>query len=140
MLKNFLEKTNKLKSIFSSAKDIEAKYLLIMELGKKLPPLPEIYKTPENLVDGCQSTTYIYTNLKNNLMYLQAESDALISSGLASLLISVYNEEKPEIIIKNPPLFLEEIGIQNSISPSRANGLHGMYIKLKQNALKFLSL
>ncbi|MBI5345899.1 MAG: SufE family protein [Chlamydiae bacterium] len=138
MTKVFFEKVERLKSLFSSAIDVEAKYMLIMDWGKKAPHLSPEFKTEENIIEGCQSTTYVHTFLKEGLINIQAESDALISAGLSAILVFVYNQETPETILKNPPIFFEEIGLQNAISPNRANGLASMYVRLKKDALKYL--
>jgi cysteine desulfuration protein SufE len=129
------QKIEQLKIIFNECSDAEQKYSKIMELGKLMPPLDAKYKTSNCLIYGCQSTTYVYSYLKDNQLHFLAESDALISAGLASLLITIYSGEKPETILKTPPIFLKELGIQDLLSPSRANGLFYMYEKIKKDAL-----
>ncbi len=138
MIQTISEKIKTLKEKFHKAKTTEEKYLLIMEMGKNLPPLNEKFKTAEYLIDGCQSTTYLHSYLDNGLVCFEAESDALISSGLVALLIYIYSNEKAETILRNPPVFLKELGIESTISPSRANGLSAMYERLIKDVLKFL--
>lgn len=82
---------------------------------------------------------YLHSYLDNNKMHFSAYSEALISAGLAALLIAVYDGEGPEIVLKCPPLFLETIGIHSSLSPSRANGLSSLFLKMKQESLRCLS-
>lgn len=129
------KKIDELKIAFNNCQDAEHKYNKIMEMGRNLPPLDQKYKTDQYRIYGCQSTTYVYSYLQNERLYFLAESDALISAGLVALLISIYAGEKPEIIAKNPPVFLKELGIQELLSPSRANGVFYMYEKIKKDAL-----
>jgi cysteine desulfuration protein SufE len=89
-------------------------------------------------VPGCQSLLYLKIECKEGLLSLQASSDALISAGLAQLLIQVYDGEPTEAVFKCPPLFLKEIGLLEALSPSRANGLKSLYKKLQNESLKFL--
>ena len=138
MFESCLAKQDEVRKFFKNSVTQEQKYEKIIELGRKLPPFAEILKKPENLVRGCQSTTYLHASLKNNLVYFEMTSDALISAGLASLLLQVYNQETPEAILKCPPAFLEELGINASLTPSRANGLYSMHLRMKQEALRLL--
>lgn len=135
---SFLEKQAALKNEFANCPSQEARYQKIMELGKRLPPFETNWKTPDHLVQGCQSLMYLKAQMQNNLVIFNATSDALMSAGLAALLIWVYSEETPEIILKIPPAFLEELGISGSLTPSRANGLAALYLKMRQEALKLL--
>ena len=106
-----------------------------MELGKTLLPLDPSLKTPDRLVPGCQSQMYLYSELKENgYLFFLADSDALISKGLAALLLAVYNNEAPEVIIQCPPTYLEELQIPGSLSPGRSNGLFSLHLRLKQEA------
>lgn len=96
------------------------------------------YKTPENIVKGCQSTVYLHSYREGDKIFFETEADALISAGLAALLVMVYSGETAETILKCPPTFLDELGITASLTPSRANGLHSMHLRMKQDALKWL--
>lgn len=109
-----------------------------MEWGKRLPSFDPAWKIEENLVQGCQSLMYLHTHVEGKKLYFSADSDALISKGLASILIYLYSGEDAETILKTPPTFLEEIGIVGSLTPGRANGLAGLYFRMKQEALKVL--
>jgi cysteine desulfuration protein SufE len=133
-----LQKQQNIKALFASCPNEEAKYAKIIELGRAQPPLSPIHKTPENIVKGCQSVMYMRSWKENESIFFHAESDALISSGLASILIQVYSGETPETILKCPPTYLEELGISASLSPSRANGLYSIHLRMKQDALKHL--
>jgi cysteine desulfuration protein SufE len=83
---------------------------------------------------------YLYASLEQGKVRYWAHSEALISAGLAALLITVYEGEPPEVILQCPPLFLEELGIHHALSPSRANGLSSLFLKMKQEALQFYLL
>jgi cysteine desulfuration protein SufE len=138
MYETCLEKQRALKEIFASCSNQEAKYQKIMEFGKALAKLDPTLKTPKNEVSGCQSKMYLHTLAEGDKLYFQAESDALISAGLAALLIKVYSGETAETILKCPPSYLEELGINTSLTPSRANGLYSIHLRMKQEALKHL--
>jgi len=132
------KKQQSLKDLFLSIDSIDAKYEKIMEMGKNLNPLDPADKTEENKVAGCQSTMYLKSSFNGSSVHFLAESNALISSGLAALLLAVFDQEDPETILKCPPHFLEEIGITSLISPNRANGLFSLHLLMKQRALAFL--
>lgn len=132
-------KQNDLKKTFSSCKDSEARYMKIIELGKTPTNIDPKFKTEENLVKGCQSRMYLHSSLSDHgTILFAAESDALISQGLAALLLMVYNDESPEAILKCPPSFLDELKIPGSLTPNRANGLYSLHLKMKQDALKLM--
>ncbi len=128
----------KILNYFADCKTKEDRYQKIIDLGKSGKPFKDINKVPENLVTGCQSTTYLISYSKNQVVYFEADSDALISKGLVQLLIQVYSGLDAETIIKTPPDYLEELEIASSLTPSRANGLYNMHLKMKQEALKYL--
>lgn len=133
------EKQQEIKEVFNSFALPDAKYEKIIELGKELPPLSPSARIQENLVQGCQSILYLETSVKDGLIYFNADSDALISKGLAALLIYVYSGEKPEALLKEPPLFLKEIGLHQALSPTRSNGLASLFTKMQQEAVKVIS-
>lgn len=133
-----LEKQEKIKELFLSCSNEEKKYEKIIELGRTLTPLPIEDKVPENLVRGCQSTMYLKSTLENGVVRFKADSDALISAGLAVILLRVYDGETPETILKCPPSYLEDLGISARLTPSRANGLYSIHLRMKQDALKLL--
>lgn len=139
MFESCLEKQKKLKEHFSSCSNDESRYTKIIDLGKKLPALNPEFKIPDNLVHGCQSTMYLrsYLDGQKNVNF-EAESDALISAGLAALLLNVYNGEKPEVILKCPPTYIEDLGLSSNLTPNRANGLYSIHLKMKQDALRLL--
>ncbi len=133
----FDEKIAAIKRKFSSLSPTE-KYQLLMEWGKNLAALPPEQLIEANEVRGCQSKLYLYSEFREGKIFFFSQSDALISAGLAALLIQAYNGESPETLLKRPPDFLHELGISTSLSPSRSNGLLHIHLRMKQDALKFL--
>ncbi len=135
-----MDKQTELKQIFALCPTSEAKYQKIIELGKNLPPFDPAQMVTENIVQGCQSIMYLHSHLEDGKLFFNASSEALISKGLAALLIFVYSGEAPETILKAPADYLQELGIYASLSPGRSNGLSSMYLRMKQEAVKlFLS-
>jgi cysteine desulfuration protein SufE len=133
-----LIKQHKVKLLFDGCTHPEQKYRKIIELGRRLAPYPAEFKTPEHLVKGCQSAMYLYSQLADGKVQFHAFSEALISAGLAALLLAVYHDESPDAILTCPPRFLEELGIQDTLSPGRSNGLASLFQRMKQEALNFL--
>lgn len=138
MFENCVNKQKKIKEMFLACASEEAKYEKIIELGQKQTPLSAAYKTPENLVKGCQSQVYLYSYWQEDMIIFETESDALISAGLARLLTEVYSGEAAEVILKCPPTYLDELGISSSLTQNRANGLYSIHLRMKQDALKLL--
>lgn len=126
------------KDLFKNCSTKELIYQKIIELGKTIPKMPEKYKTPEYLVSGCQSIVYLHAELVEKKVYFTAFSEALISAGLAALLIEAYQGQSPEMILKVRPTFLEDLQIPALLSPGRSNGLASMYLRMQKIALNFL--
>jgi cysteine desulfuration protein SufE len=126
------------KKKFHSLATADEKYSYLIELGRALPPYPEALRTPERIVPGCQSILYLDASFKRDVMQYQTQADALISQGLAALLIQMYSGLSPECILLNPPVFLHELGIFASLSPHRSNGLASIYTRMRQEALKYI--
>jgi cysteine desulfuration protein SufE len=133
-----LQKQEAIKAIFTACATPEARYQKIIELGRQLPAFNPLARIPDNLVPGCQSTMYLEVSTKDDKLFLNADSDALISKGLAALLIAVYSGETAETVANCPPSFIKEIGLHNALSPARSNGLASLYHKMRQEALKYL--
>lgn len=134
-----LRKQEAVKDLFAHCQSNEERYHRIIELGRQMPPLEPAHRIPANLVTGCQSQMFLHASFKEGLVYFEAESDALIAQGLAALLVQVYSGEPPESILGCPPTYLEHLGIANSLSPGRANGLYSLHLRMKQRALEFLT-
>lgn len=133
-----LQKQEAIKAIFNACPTHEARYQKIIELGRQLPAFNPSARIPGNLVSGCQSIMYLEVTLQGDKLFLNADSDALISKGLAALLIAVYSEETADTVAHCPPSFIKEIGLHNALSPARSNGLASLYHKMRQEALKYL--
>ncbi len=134
----FQEKANAVKKFFPQFLSAEDRYKALIDLGRSLPTLPPALKVPENLVSGCQSNLYLAARFIDGLVFFEAGSDALISAGLAALLINVYSGEPPETILKQPPDYVRDLGIAASLSANRSNGLAHIHLRMKKEALKFL--
>lgn len=110
------------------------KYEYIIELGKKLDSFPENKKTDDRLIKGCQSRVWLNCEVKDGKLYFTADSDAIITKGIISLLISVYSGRSAEEIAGDDFSFLEELGLKENLSPTRANGLESMVETIKRAA------
>lgn len=135
----FDTKQQEIKEIFASLTTPEAKYEKIIQLGKSLPDLDPSLKIEKSLVHGCQSQMFLISRYAEGKVFFQAWSDALISAGLAYLLITAYNGCSPETILKEPPSFLEELKLFSVLSPTRSNGLKSLHLKMQQKAIQYLS-
>lgn len=132
------EKQEKLKKIFLLCPTPEAKYQKIIEFGRKLPVMDPSLKIPENLVRGCQSAMYLRSRQEKGLMLFEADSEALISRGLAALLVFCYSGLPPADVASANPDFLHEIGIPAILSPGRSNGLFSLLSRMRLESMKFL--
>ncbi|RYY30396.1 MAG: SufE family protein [Chitinophagaceae bacterium] len=115
----------------------EDKYEYIIDLGKKLPPLPDEYRTDSNRVRGCQSTVWLGASYDNNIIRFQADSDAMIVKGLISMLIRVLSDHTPDEILDAKLEFIQKIGMTSHLAQTRSNGLLSMVRQMKNYALAF---
>lgn len=113
------------------------KYEYLIDLGKKLAPLPDVFKVDENKVRGCQSTVWLVADYKDGKVYFTAESDAVIVKGLISMLIRVLSGHTPDDIINAPLNFINEIGMTTHLAQTRSNGLLSMVKQMKNYALAY---
>ncbi|MBI2258035.1 MAG: SufE family protein [Flavobacteriia bacterium] len=130
------EKQKQIIEDFELLDDWELKYEHIIELGKSLPQIEDKKKTESNLIEGCQSKVWLDSVLKENKLYFFADSDAIITKGIIALLIDVFNGQSPEDILNSEVYFINQIGLQEHLSPTRANGLLSMVKKIKMEAIK----
>ena len=122
---------------FSDFDDWMDKYQLLIDLGSEQEPLPDEYKTEQNLIDGCQSRVWLQADYADGKIHFQAESDALIVKGIVALLIRVLNDQTPQDILNADLYFIEEIGLKEHLSPTRSNGLLAMVKQARMYALAF---
>ena len=134
-------KENELEIIeeFSMFDDWMDKYEFIIEIGKELSVFEDKFKVEDNLIKGCQSRVWVQADFKNDIIQLSADSDAIITKGIIALLIRVLNNQKPEDILQAKLTFIKEIGLQEHLSPTRANGLLGMVKQIKTYALAYMA-
>lgn len=121
-------------SLFDSWDD---KYEYIIEMGKKLPALEDVYKTDSNRVRGCQSTVWLHATFENSVVSFMADSDAIIVKGLISMLVSVLSGHTPQEILDAKLDFINKIGMTTHLAQTRSNGLLSMVKQMKNYALAF---
>ena len=113
------------------------KYEYLIELGKSVPVIDEINKTDDNIIKGCQSKVWLHAEQDEEMIRFYADSDAIITKGIVSLLIRTFSNQKPEDIINASLDFIDKIGLRQHLSPNRANGLNNMIKKIKFYAIAF---
>jgi cysteine desulfuration protein SufE len=131
------QRIEKLKSDFKNFDEWEARYKHLIELGKKMPPMKEEFKTEDNKVKGCQSQVWLHAELVDGKVHFSADSDASIVKGIVALLVFVYSDSTPDEILMTKPTFLEDIGLREHLSMSRANGLSSMLKQISFYAMAF---
>ena len=122
---------------FSLFDDWLDKYNFIIELAKDLPAFDEKFKKQDNLISGCQSKVWLNAELIDGKIRFTADSDAIITKGIISLLIKVYDNRTPKDIMDSEIYFIKEIGLEENLSPTRANGLLSMMKKIKIYSIAF---
>jgi cysteine desulfuration protein SufE len=122
---------------FAFFDDWLSKYDHLIELGRELPLIDETKKTAENIIKGCQSQVWLDAHMEYGKVQFRADSDAIITKGIISLLIRVLGNEEPQDIVNCELRFLDEIGLKEHLSPTRANGLLAMVKQMKFYALAF---
>ena len=128
------EKKQEIIEDFSMYDEWLDKYEYLIELGKNLDSYPEEKKTEDRLIKGCQSRVWLDWALEDGKLYFTADSDAIITKGIISLLVSVYAGRTPAEIAADDFSFIEEIGLKENLSPTRANGLVSMIETIKKVA------
>ena len=122
---------------FSAFDDWMDKYALLIELGNSLEPLDEQFKTDNYLIEGCQSRVWLYASYQDGTITYRAESDAVIVKGIVSLLIKVLSGHTPQEILDADLYFVERIGLNEHLSPTRSNGLRAMMKQMRLYAMVF---
>lgn len=113
------------------------KYEYIIQLGKELPLIEDQYKTPDNIIKGCQSQVWLHSDYKDGIINFTADSDAVITKGLIALMIRVLSGHTPKEIADADIYFIDRIGLRTHLSPTRSNGLLSMLKQIKLYAVAF---
>jgi cysteine desulfuration protein SufE len=124
---------------FSMFDDWMQRYEYIIELGKSLPLIQENYKTEDNIIQGCQSKVWVHADEIDDKVVFTADSDAILTKGIIAILIRTFSNQSPQAILDANTDFIDEIGLKEHLSPTRANGLVSMIKKIKMYALAFQS-
>jgi len=132
-----IEAQKEIVEAFSFFTDWMEKYEYLIELGKTLPPFPQEQKRDENLIMGCQARVWLAAHHKEGKLFFSADSDAVITKGIVSLLIQVFSGHTPEEILAADTQFIDQIGLKEHLSPTRANGLASMIKQIKIYALAY---
>ena len=122
---------------FSMFDDWMQRYEYIIDLGKSLPLIEEQYKTEDNIIKGCQSKVWVHAEQKEGKIIFTADSDAILTKGIIGILIRAFSNQKPAAILEANTDFIDEIGLKEHLSPTRANGLVSMVKEIKMYALAF---
>ncbi|MES2410133.1 MAG: SufE family protein [Bacteroidota bacterium] len=122
---------------FSMFDDWMQRYEYIIDLGKSLPLIDEQYKTEDNIIKGCQSKVWVHAEQTGHKIVFTADSDAILTKGIIAILIRAFSNQKAEDILNANTNFIDEIGLKEHLSPTRANGLVSMIKKIKMYALAF---
>ena len=122
---------------FSMFDDWMQRYEYIIELGKSLPLIDEQYKTEENIIKGSQSKVWVHAEQKDGNVVFTADSDAILTKGIIAILVRAFSNQSPKAILEADTDFIDEIGLKEHLSPTRANGLVSMIKQIKMYALAF---
>lgn len=135
-MKTLKEAEDEVVDSFSMYDEWLDKYEYLIDLGKNLAPYPELDKTDDKLIKGCQSRVWLNWKLEDGKLWFTADSDAIITKGIISLLISIYSGRTPAEIAASDFGFIEKIGLKENLSPTRANGLASMIATIKAVAVE----
>ena len=122
---------------FEQFGDWMEKYNYLIEISKDLEPLDTKFKTPDNVIHGCQSRVWLVADIQDNKLVFKADSDAIITKGIIALLIKVLSGQKPEVVMNADLYFIDQIGLRQNLSPTRSNGLLSMVKQMKMYALAY---
>lgn len=136
-MESIQEKQNQIIDEFNFFQDWSEKYQYLIDLGKSLPDFDQNNRTDSNLINGCQSKVWLNSSFNDNIVIFEADSDAIISKGIISLLIRVFSGHNPKDILEANIDFIEKIGLNSHLSQTRANGLLSMIKQIKIYALAY---
>ncbi len=122
---------------FSMFEDWEERYQYMIDLGKTLPLIDDQYKTEDNIIKGCQSKVWVHAEMNAEKIHFTADSDAIITKGIIAILIRVFSNQSPKDIIEANTKFIDQIGLKEHLSPTRANGLVSMIKQIKMYAIAY---
>ncbi|TFG75460.1 MAG: SufE family protein [Flavobacteriales bacterium] len=128
---------NEIVEEFAMFDDWMQRYEYMIELGKSLPLIEEKYKTDDNIIKGCQSKVWVHAELKDDKLVFTADSEAIITKGIIAILIRAFSNQRPRDIIEADTQFIDDIGLKEHLSPTRANGLVSMIKQLKLYAVAY---
>ena len=134
---NIKEIQNEIVDEFSMFDDWMERYEYIIELGKGLPIIEDQHKTEDNIIKGCQSKVWVHAEEKDGKVVFSADSDAILTKGIIAILIRAFSNQTPAAILEANTDFVDEIGLKEHLSATRANGLVSMIKKIKMYALAF---
>lgn len=122
---------------FSMFDDWDERFQYVIDLGKSLPLIDEKFKTEDNIIKGCQSKVWLHADEQDGKLVFTADSDAIITKGIIAVLIRAFSNQKPKDILEADTTFIDQIGLKEQLSPTRANGLVSMIKQIKLYALGF---
>jgi cysteine desulfuration protein SufE len=122
---------------FALFDDWMERYEYLIDLGKSLPLIDSNFKTDDNIIKGCQSKVWIHSEFAQDKVVFTADSDAILTKGIVALLLRVYSDQEPDAILGADTEFIDEIGLKEHLSPTRANGLVSMIKQIKLYALAY---
>lgn len=131
------ETENEIIDEFADIDDWMDRYAMIIDMGNALPPIDEKYRTPEHLIEGCQSRVWLNADLEDGKVVYTADSDAIIVKGIISMLIKVLSNHTPDEILAADLSFIDKIGLAEHLSPTRSNGLLAMVKQMRMYALAY---
>ena len=124
---------------FALFEDWMQKYEYMIELGKSIDLIDSKNKVDSNLIKGCQSKLWLFAELKNGKIIYSADSEAIITKGIAAILLRVFSNQTPLDVLNSDLKYIDEIGLKEHLSPTRANGLVSMIKQMKYYALAFIN-
>lgn len=122
---------------FSMFDEWDERFQYVIDLGKSLPLIDDKFKTEDNIIKGCQSKVWLHTEEKDGVLVFTADSDAIITKGIIAVLIRAFSNQKAKDILDAETTFIDQIGLKEQLSPTRANGLVSMIKKIKLYALGY---
>lgn len=125
---------------FNAIEDWEDRYREIIRFGRELPELPPELRVEKNKVKGCQSQVWMHAELEDGRVMYRADSDAAIVRGLIAILVKLYSDQPPQVVLESPPDFVDALGLSSRLSQNRANGLAAMIKQMKLYAAAFQAL